>query len=65
MAQESEHEVSAGPWFRGSYFVSGHDRTCAVCGNAIKRGQSAVANHDLRQCAHLGCGTLLPRKEPK
>jgi hypothetical protein len=54
--------ASTGPWFRGKYFVSGRARSCAVCGGRIDLGQSAIANMELRQCAHLGCGTIEHRR---
>lgn len=51
-----------GPWFRGHAFTAGRMRVCAVCGREIKPGQSAIANWELRQVAHLGCGTLPDRR---
>jgi hypothetical protein len=51
------------PWFTGEYFVSRRTRTCAVCGQAIRPGDTAIANHEQKQCAHFGCGTVPQRKE--
>jgi hypothetical protein len=57
-----EQQQSVGPWFVGAYFVAGHERTCAVCGQSIRRGQSAVADYETKQCAHLGCGRVEQRR---
>lgn len=57
MISEGAHQ-SPRPWFRGEFFVAGRPRICAVCGLQIKPNSSAIANHELRQCAHLGCGTI-------
>jgi hypothetical protein len=47
---------AGGPWFAGVPFTSGRQRVCAVCGKSIEPGQRAVADFELQQCAHLGCG---------
>ena len=54
----AERDQSSGPWFFGEPFMAGHPRVCAVCRQQIRRGETAIANHDLRQCAHLGCGKI-------
>ena len=45
-------------WFFGQPFTNWKFRWCHVCGNLIKPGAPAVANHELRKCAHLGCGGI-------
>ncbi len=54
----SERGEHTGPWFVGEPFTAGRARVCAVCSREIKPGETAIANHDLRQCAHLGCGRI-------
>jgi len=52
------------PWFVGTAFTSRRARLCAVCGQLIKLGALAIANHELQQCAHLGCGGI-DRRGPR
>lgn len=52
----------SGPWFRGQYFIAARERYCAVCSGKIKPGDPAIANHELRQCAHFGCGSIEHRR---
>jgi hypothetical protein len=53
---------TSGPWFVGEFFRPGHARTCFVCKRPIGVGEPAVANYDLKQTAHVGCGRIQFRR---